>query len=250
MIKRLQSTSANSNIRDDDTPQYECYICKDTGFTFTEGIEGSLLAIPCKCREIKKYKKILQQSGISDAFQGKTLSNFMPGNNPLLQKAKKAAIAYVDGYQEKGDEHYSIMFLGQPGAGKTHLAIAIANSLINQVIPVKYVVYYEMVRELKAKQKSPEEFNEAVKPYCRVEVLLIDDLFKNAKRLGRVQETDLNVVFEIINHRYMRQMPTIISSEYKAGDLFEIDEALGSRLIEMAKGNIITFDGVALNHRL
>jgi len=242
-------TSQSSNLDQTELPHYECHICRDTGFILTEA-DGTLLATLCKCREVKKYKRILRESGISEAFQKKTFDVFDTKGHEELQRAKKAAMEYVNGYHERGDRHYSIMFLGQPGSGKTHLAIAIANCLMNQFIPVKYVIYSEMVRELKAKQHCPEEFQKAIWPYQEVEVLLIDDLFKNATRQGRIQETDLNVVFEVINHRYMKRLPTIISSEYHVKELFSIDEALASRLIEMSRGWIVTITDPKLNHRL
>lgn len=43
----------------------------------------------------------------------------------------------------------SIMFVGQVGAGKTHLSIAIANSLMDDGVGVVYMPYRDVVTRLK-----------------------------------------------------------------------------------------------------
>jgi DNA replication protein DnaC len=76
-------------------------------------------------------------------------------------------------------------------------------------------------------------------------VLLIDDLFK-----GNITKSDINIIFEIINHRYLNHLPLIISSEYTADKLLDFDEAIGSRIIEMCKDYLVQFEGRENNYRL
>jgi len=57
-------------------------------------------------------------------------------------------------------------------------------------------------------------------------------------------------MFEIINYRYLKGAPIIVSSEYKVEELLDFNEAIGSRIIEMCRGRIIELDGMDLNHRL
>jgi DNA replication protein DnaC len=76
-------------------------------------------------------------------------------------------------------------------------------------------------------------------------VLFIDDLLK-----GKVNESDINIMYEIINFRYLQRTPIIISTEKSIEELLAFDEAIASRLIEMSKGNIITFDDSVPNYRL
>jgi len=61
--------------------------------------------------------------------------------------------------------------------------------------------------------------------YKNARVLLIDDLFK-----GSISKSDINIVFEIINHRYFNNLPVIVSTEKSFEELIEIDEAVGSRI--------------------
>ena len=76
-------------------------------------------------------------------------------------------------------------------------------------------------------------------------VLYIDDMLK-----GRLTETDVNVMYEIVNYRYMNNLPLIISTEKNLDELLVFDEATGSRIIEMCIGNIIYLEGKELNYRL
>ena len=78
------------------------------------------------------------------------------------------------------------------------------------------------------------EYQKAMQQYKTIKVLYIDDLFKTEK--GKSPTTaDINIVFEILNTRYLeRNLITIISSEKNIKELIAIDEAIGSRIFEMA----------------
>lgn len=57
-------------------------------------------------------------------------------------------------------------------------------------------------------------------------------------------------MFEIVNYRYFKGAPMIISSEYLVEDILSFDEGIGSRIFEMCKGHIMEFEGQELNYRL
>ena len=48
------------------------------------------------------------------------------------------------------------------------------------------------------------------------------------------------LAFEIINYRYIKNLPTIISSEWRIRELDTIDEAIASRIYEKCVSYIIT----------
>lgn len=74
---------------------------------------------------------------------------------------------------------------------------------------------------------------------------MIDDLFK-----GSVSKSDVNIMFEIVNFRYFNNLPVIVSCEKDIEKLLEIDEAIGSRLIEMSKDYLVVMKGSKLNFRV
>lgn len=204
-------------------------------------------ARPCKCREVKTYKRILENSGISEAFQKRTFKNFITTNKPQqVIDARNMAIRYVKEFDNlKNAKNNSIAFLGQVGSGKTHLSIAIANELMKKNVGVLYMQYREAIIQLKQCIMDEENYNHEIDKYKNATVLLIDDLYK-----GKITDSDRNIMFEIINYRYLKNSPIIVSSELTVDAIIDIDEAIGSRIVEMCKGHIFEFSGQELNYRL
>lgn len=69
-------------------------------------------------------------------------------------------------------------------------------------------------------------------------------------RSGKTTESDINIMFEIINYRYLNSKAIIVSSELTQDRLLDFDEAVGSRIIEMCKGRIGEAIGIENNYRL
>lgn len=204
----------------------------------------------CECYAVRQAREMMKQmmkrSGISAEFQKKTFDNFTTRNNQQLFNAKTKAIQYVKNFgQTEHDRYNSIMFCGQVGAGKTHLGTAICGELMNKGVAVIYMAYRNAVTKLKQNIIDEEGYNRELNQYTSARVLYIDDLLK-----GRLTETDINIMYEIVNYRYMNNMPIIISTEKAPNDLLVFDEAIGSRLIEMCRGNIVQLQGKELNYRL
>ena len=122
------------------------------------------------------------------------------------------------------------MFMGQPGSGKTHLSLSIANVLMDKGVGVVYMGYRDVITQIKQNIMDEVYYNKVMNRYKNAKVLLIDDLFK-----GSISKSDINIMFELINHRYFNKLPVIVSTELSIENLVNIDEALGSRLIEMSK---------------
>ena len=132
-------------------------------------------------------------------------------------------------------KYNSILLCGQPGSGKTHLSIALANNFIQKDSKrVVYMPYRSVITNLKQNILDKEYYKRIVSRYQMAEILLIDDLYK-----GKVNETDINIMFEIINHRYINKLPIICSTEYLVEEMLSFDEAIGSRIYEMAKDFIV-----------
>lgn len=192
----------------------------------------------------------MDNSGISDIFLKMTFLNYKP-KDKAQELAKKKSMEYVRDFQKiRNERQNSIMYCGQVGAGKTHLSIAICNELMNQFVGIRYMPYKEVINYLKQIKTDEENYQKEMTSYKNAPMLLIDDLFKLSERKGVPNEADIDIIYEIINARYIKSMPMIISTEYDADKLLSTDQATGSRIIDMCKGRIIKFEGIELNHRL
>ncbi len=220
------------------TVEYKCQACRDEEYIY----EAETNTIkPCVCKEINECIRLFNKSGISRAFKEKSFDNFFTKNRPeIIALAKKVAIDYVDEF----DGVHSLAFIGQVGAGKTHLCIAVSKELMKKGVGVLYMQYRDTITFLKQHMINEQVYQKEVSKYKEAQVLYIDDLFK-----GRLTDSDINIMIEIINHRYLNSLPVIISSEFDCERILQFDEAVGSRILEMAKGNIIEF-GEGLNYRL
>lgn len=230
-----------------DLSQYECPICKDTEFTFYNDEKGYQYAKPCECRQLKIAKRLLARSGISEEFQTKTFNNFNDRGLKVIHDAKQKAIDYYKSFSANmNDRVNSIMFCGQVGSGKTHLGMALANNLIKtKKIAVLYMEYRMTATKLKQLITNDYDYNTELTKYKTAKVLFIDDLLK-----GKTTEADVNLLYEIINYRYLNKLPLIISTEKTRSELIDFDEAIASRIIEMCGENIIELEGQELNYRL
>lgn len=218
--------------------KYECELCEDQEWILDKETNT---AMPCKCREVKRYRRILENSGISESFQKKTLNNFITKGRPqIVQQAKATVIEFLRDFENEN----SIALIGTVGCGKTHLGAAIANELMEKGIGVLYENYRDMINKLKQSVLDEENYNREMNKYKNATVLFIDDLFKE------ILNADIKYIYEVVNYRYFNGKRMIITSERKTMEWLRIDSAVGSRLYEMCKGRIVEFAGKGLNYRL
>lgn len=221
--------------------KYRCSKCRDLTFIINDSE-----ATPCECRALKEAKDILRKSGISEEFRNKNFENFKTINDNQVINAYNKAKEYATNFHIiKDSTQNSIMFMGQPGSGKTHLSLSIANVLMDNGVGVVYMGYRDVITMIKQNIMDEVYYNKVMNRYKKARVLLIDDLFK-----GSISKSDINIMFELINHRYFNKLPVIISTELSIENLVNIDEALGSRLIEMSKDFLVGLRNKKLNYRI
>lgn len=200
----------------------------------------------CVCRQLRIAEDKLKASGLSEEFRKMTFDRYDYQNNIEIMEAYLTAKNYSKYFEEiRVVRKNSIIFSGQVGSGKTHLGMAIANSLLDKSIGVIYMPYRGSITKLKQSITNGEDYQREIRKYKEAKVLLIDDLFK-----GKITESDVNIIYEIVDYRYFKNLPFIITTEKTTEDLLDIDEAIGSRLYEMSKNNLVTLEGEKLNYRL
>lgn len=214
---------------------YKCEKCKDTGWILGKRKDGTSYAYSCICREQEKMKKQWKDFGMNLDSVNLTFGNFKSWNK-YSKLLKETAIAYFNDFNKiKKLRQNSLLLCGQPGSGKTHIAVATAINLMNEGVGVVYMPYRHVVTNIKLNFKNENFYKKELKRYERCDVLLIDDLFK-----GKISLSEINIIFEIVNYRYVNSLPMIISCENTIQKLLVVDEGIGSRIYEMCKKYMVT----------
>lgn len=225
---------------------YDCCICKNKGLIATIKDEYVIYK-ECSCVLIRNILNEMQECGLGNILKEYTFKNFNT-NNYWQEDVKAKALKFID------SDICGFTFLGQSGTGKTHLCTAIAGQLLKKGMKVKYMVWTDESRKLKA-VVNDDEYSHLIDKIKNVDVLYIDDLFKTDKD-SRPTSADIRLAFEIINYRYnlakqsTKRIITIISSERTLDELREIDEATAGRINEMSGEYVLTIIGADKNQRI
>ena len=184
----------------------------------------------CECVEKEFVKEKWIKAGINPSMSNLKFSTFKVWNE-TSESLRIIGTSYLKSFKEiKGNKQNSLLLCGQVGSGKTHISIGVALNLLNIGVKVMYFGFRDVVTGLKQNMLDQEYYKQNISIYQNAEVLLIDDLFK-----GKISEADKNIIFEILNYRYLNNLPIIVSSELTVQDILNIDEAIGSRIYEMCK---------------
>ena len=214
---------------------YDCPICKNKGVIYRVGeyLGGyKEIAGDCKCKPIRSSIMRMKRSGLEDVIKKYAFEKFEAAE-PWQKAVKEKAMEFA----QNADGWFFIG--GQSGCGKTHICTAICRAKLLDGNEVYYMKWRDDISKLKAMALDAEEREKMLDKIKNTKVLYIDDLFKTGQNpdgtAPRPTSADINLAFEIINHRYCkRDLITIISSEMEMADLIDIDEATGGRICERA----------------
>ena len=187
----------------------QCPLCDGTGWRPVEK-NGWRAVEVCSCRQEPKSEQWwMDRARIPRGFreEGKTFEHFYDLGNHSLQMALVKARGFVEHYPlvEKG-----LLFLGNPGVGKTHLTIAILKQLMAQKgVECFFSSYQELLRQIRDSYNpvSLSTESEVLRPVLETEVVAMDDL--GAERISDWVE---DTVTYILNHRYTHKKITLLTS--------------------------------------
>lgn len=220
-----------------ENPPYKCPICKDTFWRQERDSDGNSICYECECLKVRKAQMRIEKSGLADEIKEKTFKNFKTDTD-WQRDMKKTALAYGKAYfdvKENGGKFPWFFVAGNPGCGKTHLCTALCGALLNRGVPVSYMQWVTESRKLRGYAFEQEVFESIIEPYIDIDVLYIDDLFKQpAHKEINVSDAEGKILFEILNQRYIQNKATIISTEWYMDDdeLMRFDGATFSRVVE------------------
>ena len=221
----------------------KCILCNDTGWIFNK--EKNTYS-QCNCSKSQITIEQLAATGLGPNAIKKSFKDFETWN-PKIKNMKDTATNYFLSFDRiRNQSNNSLALLGDSGVGKTHLLIALINNFVTkQNVKVVYMSYIDGITELKQNVLNGDIYQKIIRKYKNAEILAVDDLFKNG-----YTESDLRIMSEIINHRYINKLPMMFSSEYLLLDLIGIDKAIGGRIKEMSQRYLYEIVGVENNYRM
>lgn len=222
--KSFEPKYPKETLEDFDLGGVDCPVCNNTGH-IVEGDALNMVSRECECMKKRRSMRSIRNSGMVDMLERYTMDSYQTTNKEQAL-VKETAQRYLE-----SPSGWFFVF-GRSGSGKTHICAAICSGLIEQGHEVKFMPWRDEILALKACQMDQEVFEKRMKKLQTVPVLYIDDFFK-----GSVSDADINLAFQILNTRYNdRKLRTIISSEHTMNEILGLDEAVGGRIYERARG--------------
>ena len=219
-----QLLTANGYPADYLQIHYHCPVCSDTGFVngrWCECLHREIAAASVrKMNDAAQLRLSSFDSFSLDYYKGRTTEQ---GEDcyAVMRQILMICQNYAATYSKDSN---SLLFYGRTGLGKTHLSLAIAR----EVIAKGYDVIYDSIINLLDKVER-EHFGrdtsgtDTLSLLLEVDLLILDDL-------GTEFNTQFNVsaVYNIINTRLNRGLPTIISTNL---DLMDIRSRYEERIV-------------------
>lgn len=144
----------------------------------------------------------------SQLLPGKLLSNFDFTAVPTISKAHVSALIEGDGWIEQGA---NLLLFGPPGVGKSHLACAIGNGLIDRGYRIHFTRTSDLVQRLQVARREMRLPAEIAR-LDRFDLLILDDL-----SYVRRDQAETSVLFELISARYERKSLALTANQPFSG---------------------------------
>lgn len=187
---------------------------------------------------LQAIERRLGRARIPPRFTDKSFENFA-ADSAEKQAALKAAQSYAKQFTARLTSGTCMAFLGKPGTGKTHLAVAIARDISEKsytALYVKTLDYIRLVRDAWAPDATMRELA-VIQQFVDPQLLILDEVGVQYGTDGElVQITDL------LDKRYLELKPTLVlSNEDRPG----LKRYLGDRAFDRLRengGELVTFD--------
>lgn len=176
--------------------------------------------------EFQATVKKIRQAGFPDAkMQNWTFANDDRAN----EKVSTVARNYFENFGKMYEDGKGLLLFGKTGTGKSYAAASIANALIDKGHPVLMTNFANIRNAVQGLFDGRQEY---FRKFNRFPLLILDDLAAESKT-----EYMQEIVYDVINTRYLAGLPLIVTTNLTAEELKHpadvTNQRTFSRLFEM-----------------
>lgn len=152
-------------------------------------------------------------SGIPVEYQSAEIKAFCSEQNEVCERLQ----GFADNFEKVLSVGANVILHGDIGTGKTHLACAVGNALLNRDFNVQYTTLYRACAFVKEAWNSGEAGDTELKRIRQLiepDLLIVDEI-----RIQR--DHDMPIITELFDGRYSQRKPTIVISNFEPERLAE-----------------------------
>lgn len=196
----------------------------------------------------KNRQRVLERqigrSGVPVRFRERSFDNYRCEVKEQ-HTALNAAKVYAENFAMILANGTSMLFVGNPGTGKTHLATAILITIIRRGYTGLFMSAYEAVMSVFDSYGGAGNTLGEIKRLVSPDLLVIDEFGEQSGKQGETR-----VLFEILNQRYANMRPTIILSNEDYSSIESLLRPKGIDRLKEAGGAVVWFDWASMRRQI
>jgi DNA replication protein DnaC len=166
----------------------------------------------------------------------KTLADFDFSFQPSLDERQIRELATL-AFVERGT---NVIFLGPPGVGKSHLAVALGIEAVRQRISTYFITLHQLVENLR-RAEADNRLNRRLRIYTKPRLLILDEVGYLS-----LSPQDAKNLFRLVCERYDRNAAMILTSNVSYG---EWDRLIGDPVLAAAMLDRLLHRSITINIR-
>jgi DNA replication protein DnaC len=165
-----------------------------------------LLALMETERQARHERYVKTRMKVADFPFHKTLADFDFAFQPSIEERKVRELAGL-AFVERGE---NVIFLGPPGVGKTHLAVALGIEAVQRKVATYFVTLQRLVADLRRAHQSAR-LDKRLSIYLKPRLLILDEV-----GYLPLEPLDTANLFRLVQERYERH-GAMIENKLRAG---------------------------------